>query len=710
MAELLTDDRVTRLRSVSPDAEPPKVAKKVSKKDLEEVHERALKRADDTYAFEQQNIANGRDDQRFYVGGIDQWDKLARDARTGRPMLTVNRLPAIVHQLTGTIRRETPAIKVLPAKGDATQDTAEVLNGLIRNIEAQSDADSCYCIAAENAAVASQGAFRIVTEYSSDDSFDQDIRIRPIRDPFGFMIDPLANLPDRSDMQFGWIFERISKADFKAKYPDATADDVAMNSQAGGFTWTSGDSIRIAEYWERTTEKITLYLLTDGRTVDKVPDGGTVRRSRTVERPKVCSYMMSGTEILSGPHEWPGKYIPICIVPGEEVTVDGSTYRKGMIRDAKDPQRVLNYARSAEAESIALQPKAPFVVTKKQINGYEAMWNRAGVDNLPYLLVNETASGLPQRAQPPVMSTGLGNLSMTAGQDLKDVTGIFDASLGAQSNETSGVAIRSRQQQGDTGTYLYLDNLRRAISYCGKILVDIIPKIYDGERIVRVLKENGGSEMTTINGPNPEDPEAEPIDLSVGEYDVVVSTGQSYLTQREERREALIGLTQNVPALGDVAADLLVDALDFPGGDEISKRLREKMGIGDDGEPLPQQAPPPDPSLVAKALVDGAKADLTKAQTEGQEIKNATDFVTLQATMAGLAQTMEAIQSGMSQMMAMQGGQGPQGAQQPPMGAQMPIPEGTEPPGPAAPQIEIPPGMAEGGEDTVVDMPEGAPV
>lgn len=696
MADILTADRVV---------------KKPSKRDLEEVHARALKRADDTYAFEQQNIANGRDDQRFYVGGLDQWDRLARDARLGRPMLTVNRLPAIVHQLTGTIRRETPAIKVLPAKGDATQETAEVLNGLIRNIEAQSDADSCYCIAAENAAVASQGAFRIVTEYSSDDSFDQDIRIRPIRDPFGFMIDPLANLPDRSDMQFGWIFERISKAEFKAKYPDATADDVAMNSQAGGFTWTSGDSIRIAEYWERTTETVTLYLLSDGRAVDKPAAGQTIKRTREVERPRVCSYMMSGTEILSGPHEWPGKYIPICIVPGEEVTVDGSTYRKGMIRDAKDPQRVLNYARSAEAESIALQPKAPFLATPKQILGYEQMWNRAGADNLPYLLYNPDPNlqGAPQRAQPPVMSQGLANLSMVAGQDLKDVTGIFDASLGNQSNETSGVAIRSRQQQGDTGTYLYLDNLRRAISYAGKILVDIIPKIYDGERIVRVLKENGGSEMMTINGPNPEDPGADPVDLSVGEYDVVVSTGQSYLTQREERREALLSLTQSVPGIGEVAADLLVDALDFPGGDEISKRLREKMGIGEDGEPLPQQAPPPDPSVVAKALADGAKADLTKAQTEGQEIKNATDFVMLQQTLAMMGQQMQALQAGIQQMMALQGGQGAPTPGAPPQDA-APV----QPPmaGPAAPPIEIPPGMVNGGgEGEIVDMPpEGAPI
>jgi hypothetical protein len=334
------------------------------------------------------------------------------------------------------------------------------------------------------------------------------------------------------------------------------------------------------------------------------------------------------------------------------------------------------------------------------------------------------------------MSTGLNGLGMTASQDLKDVTNIHEASLGARSNETSGVAIRARQQEGATGTFLYIDNLRRAISYAGRVLVDLIPKVYDGERIVRVLKEDGSSEMKTINGFDPNEkpkigPDGMPLppqilDLSLGEYDVVVSTGQGYLTRREERREALINLTQAIPGMGETVADLLVDALDFPGGDEISKRLKAKMGIGEDGEPIQQQPPPPDPSVVAKALADGAKADLTKAQTEGQEIKNATDFVNLQAMMAGIGQQMQMLQQGMAQMMAMQGQGGPQGGgplQQP---TGLPQDSQTSPGGPGGPPqgMEMPEGidagqlvdMPEGamlnggGEGELVDMPEGAPI
>lgn len=687
--------------------------KKPSKKALEEVHKRALKRADDAYTFERENISNGRDCQRFYLGGPEQWDDAARKARgTNRPMLTVNRQPALVRQVTGEIRRDTPAVKVLPAKGNASKEVAEVFTGLIRNIEAQSDADACYCFAAENAAIASQGAFRIVRVYSSDDSFEQDIRFQPIRDPFGFMVDPLANLPDKSDMKFGFVFSRMSKDDYEAAYPDAPIDDMPMNAGTrgdNGFAWRVGDSVRIAEYFEKETEKATLYLLEDGRVVDEVPDGAKVKRQREVERENVVSYIMSGAGVLDGPHDWLGKYIPICVVPGEEITVDGATTRKGMIHDARDPQRLLNYARTTDAEQTALQPKAPYLLTKKQIAGYENMWNQAGTENLPYLVyVPDAGAGTdaPKRSQPPVMSTGLANLSLSASQDLKDVTGIYDASLGAKSNETSGRAIIARQKEGDTGTFLYTDNLRRAIAYGGRVLVDLIPKVYDSERIVRVLKENGDSEMKTINGPDPEDPKAMVIDLSIGEYDVVVSTGQSYMTRREERREALLQLTQNVPTIGEVAADLLVDALDFPGGDEISKRLKLKMGIGEDGEPTEQK---PDPKAAAEALATSAKADLTSAQAEGQEIKNATDFMALQQMMAMIGEQMQTLQAGMQQMMAMQGGQGQQpGPQAQPQPPQQPMP----PPEAAPPQIDIPPDAQLQGDDggEVVDMPEGAPV
>lgn len=695
--------------------------KKLSKAEREKIHKRALKRADDGYAMERENIANGRDCQRFYLGGLEQWDPAAQKARgQNRPMLTINRQPALVRQVTGEIRRDTPAVKVLPAKGKASKDIAEVFTGLIRNVEAQSDADACYCIAAENAAIASQGAFRIVRVYSSDDTFEQDLRYQPIRDPFGFMIDPLAILPDKSDMGWGFVFSRMAKDDYEAEYPGHVADDMPFYSlNEGRLSWRMGDSVRIAEYFEKEKEKATIYLLDDGRVVDEVPEGAVVKREREVERVKVVSYIMSGVDILSGPHDWLGKYIPICVVPGEEVTVDGATTRKGMIHDARDPQRILNYARSTEAESIALQPKAPFIATKKQVAGYETMWNSAGTSNPPVLFYNpdpQAAAVAPARSAPPVMSQGLANLSMVAGQDMKDVTGIYDASLGNRSNETSGRAIIARQKEGDTGTFLYTDNLRRAIAYGGRVLVDLIPKVYDSERIVRILKEDGSSEMKTINTGKPEDPEdpdSPIIDLAIGEYDVVVSTGQSYMTRREERREALIGLTQNVPMIGEVGADLLVDALDFPGGDQLVERLRLKMGIGEDGQPLPQEKPPVDPKAAADALAASAKADLTSAQAEGQEIKNAVDWVTMQATIAQLGQSMQMIQQGMAQMMAMQGGQGIGQADQQP-NPQIPPPE--EPPQggapPAPPPMEIPPDaqLEPEGEEAIVDMPEGAPI
>lgn len=627
-------------------------ADKPSKKDLKAIHKQALARADEAYVFERENIREGRDDQKFYAG--DQWDEAAKKARgTERPMLTVNRMGTFVRQVTGDLRQNTPANKLLPAHGAASQDKADVLSGMIRSIEAASDASACYVKAASNAAQAGQGAFRVATKYVSDTSFDQVIVILQIPDPFGVLIDPLAQLPDKSDMAYGFVFDRLSKEAFKAEYPDATTEDfpIEVINNTSGMQWLTGDSIRRAEYWCREKgPKRTIYLLESGEVVDKVPRGAKIKSSREVAEEKIVSYMMSGKEILSGPHAWDGKYIPICFVPGEEVTIDGATRRKGMIRDAKDPQRLLNYARTTDAESTALQPKAPFVGTKDQIKGYEAQWNTAGTKNHPILLYNfNPAMGpnqAPQRSQPPAMSSGLQNLSAQAGQDLHDVFGIYPASLGAKSNETSGVAIRARQHEGDTGSNYIPDNTKRAIAYCGRILVDLIPKIYDSQRIVRILKEDGSHEMETINGPRVDKKTGRPLpelDLSEGEYDVIPSTGPSYLTRQQEKADMMIEAGKAIPQIGQVAPDLFVKALDFPGGDEIAKRLERSLppNITSD-KPLPP--PPPNPMEVAKVEETIANAKLKTAQAEKAEVEATTGTLAILQTMQQMQATMRQMQ------------------------------------------------------------------
>ncbi|MDF2969551.1 MAG: hypothetical protein K0R61_1, partial [Microvirga sp.] len=418
----------------------------------DDVLEEALRRADEAWLAERNNVAEGRDCQKFYAG--DQWDVKAKQMREkdGRPVLTVNMLPQFVKQMTGDVRKSPPSIKVMPAGGKANKETAEAYTGIIRNIEQQSQAKDCYIKAVENAAQAGQGAWEVVTEYSSDDAFEQDIRIRPILDPFGVLIDPFCQLLDRSDMRYAFKFDYLTVEDFKKEYPGK-----AVVSAPGGvenqtiFPWRVNDVIRIAEYWRRVPVKKTLYLLPDGTTcddkalipkpgpeemapeqaeemVDRAIESGELK-TRQVDTFKVEKYIISGSDKLSGPHAWAGRYIPICMVAGEETTMEGSTVRKGMIHDARDPQRIYNYTRSASVEAVALQPKAPFMVTQKQVEGREGMWAKAGSTNQAYLIFNpdQMNPGPPQRSPPPIASTGLDTQAIISAEDIKRVTGIYDA-------------------------------------------------------------------------------------------------------------------------------------------------------------------------------------------------------------------------------------------------------------------------------------------
>lgn len=639
---------------------------------LKEVYDRAIKRANDAYTFERDNVRDGREDQRFYFG--EQWDEAAKKARgADRPMLTVNRLGTFVRQVTGDIRQSPPAVKVLPSGGQASQEKAEIYSGMIRSIEAKSDASACYEKAASNAAQAGQGAFRVLTRYCNDRNFDQELYIEPIADPFAVLIDPFARAPDKSDMEFGYVLERMSKDGFKAKYKDAISPDdfpVQPDEKGTTFRWLVGESVRVAEYWEKQTEKTTLYELEDGTTTDKLPKGVKAKRERQVEVATIVSYVMSGAEILSGPHAWAGKYIPICFIPGEETTIDGATKRKGMVRDAKDPQRLLNYARTTEAETTALQPKAPFTVTVDQIKGYEAIWKSAGTKNHPYLPYNYNANAgpnqAPQRSQPPQMSSGLQSLSATAGQDLHDVIGIYPASLGERSNETSGVAIRARQHEGDTGSNYIPDNTKRAIAYCGRILCDMIPHIYDTQRIVRLLEESGDHAMAKINADPGEQSQGNltVVEDLKGEYDVVVSTGPSYLTRQQEMADTMVELSRNLPIIGQAAPDLLVKALNFPGGDEIAERITPPQFKKDkQGNPLPPPPPTPDDE---KAVAEAEKA---KAEAEGKQLENLTAALGLLQNLQGIPQIIQAMQQQLAQLSG--AGQGP-----PPGGPPMGPPDG----------------------------------
>jgi hypothetical protein len=572
------------------------------------------------------------DDLRFMAGSPDnqwQWpaDVLAtRGSVQGqtinaRPCLTINKLPQHVRQVTNEQRQNRPTGKVIPADDRADVRVAEIFDGMVRHIEYISDADVAYDTACDNQVTYGEGYIRILTEYAREDSFDQDIKIGRVRNSFSVYMDPAIQDPCGADAEWCFITEDVSKADYERMFPDAAPISSLMSQGVGDQSlsqWLSEDMVRIAEYFYYEHEKATLNLYPDNITAfanspqDKQLKAmfGKPLRSRSVDRKKVKWVKTNGFEVLEE-RDWAGKYIPVVRVIGNEFEVDGQLYVSGLVRNAKDAQRMYNYWVSQEAEMLALAPKAPFIGYGGQFEGYEMNWKTANTNNWPYLEVNPDVTDgagsplpLPQRAPPPLAQTGLIQAKLGAADDIKGTTGQYDSSLGAQSNERSGRAILAREKQGDTGTYHYVDNLSRAIRHVTRQLVDMIPKIYDTARVARIVGLDGEVGMVRINPTQPEpvkeirDENGLVIDKiynpSVGVYDVCVTTGPGYMTKRQEALDAMSMLLQSNPQLWTVAGDLFIKNMDWPGAQEMAARFAKiidpKVMEGEDQSPEMQMA------------------------------------------------------------------------------------------------------------------------
>lgn len=568
--------------------------KKLPKAEADGILKEARERWDRAYDKEKSNIIAAYEDLEFLVGGDAQWDQdsLKERRAEGRPCLTVNQIPQFVHQVTGDIRQMKPAIKVVPVDDDADPKVADIMAGLIRYIENRSDAAGVYFQAADQSVAAGIGHWRVTTEYADDSTFLQEIRIEGVDDGVAVLWDADAKRPDRSDANHCFVPFDFTHAGFQELYPDASlADFDGLSHWTNLQEWYTGDKIRVAEYWVKKPMKRLLALTPDGKVLDMTgkplieafPSGTKLEERDSY---KVCRYLISGAEVLEGPEDWAGRHIPIVPVMGQEIRVNGKIIRKGIIRDAKDPQRMYNYFRSAQTEIVALQPKAPFMVTEENVGKYQDVWETANQKNWPYLpYTPDPANGgkEPSRVQPPVSSQGVNEGVALANEDLRRVIGIYDAGLGAKSNETSGKAINARDRQSDTGTYVYIDNFARAIGRTGQILIDLIPKIYDTQRTIRIMGEDGKTDLLKINqhqmaaGEGGGMVEQVLNDLTVGSYDVVAQAGPTYTTRREEAKEGMIALLQAAPDVAPLILDKVAKAQDWPMADEIAKRIRANM-------------------------------------------------------------------------------------------------------------------------------------
>ena len=534
------------------------------------------------------NRAEALDDVRFSAG--DQWPVDVQNSRVleARPCLTINKVDAYCRQIVNQIREQRPRIKCHGMNTQSDEKQAEIITGLCRHIELQSDADQAYLNAVDYAVRMGWGYIRIHTDYVKDDSFNQEIYIKPIENPFTVYFDPNSIMADGSDAERCLITTLIPKKTFSAMYPEAEIDSGFVSRGTGDVVgdWIQKEEIRIAEYWYTVRESVVLLQLSDGSSIyeDETDKelmkelGIEVINKRDSVRKKIKWCKVTAMQVLEE-GEWAGKYIPIVPVYGQSTIVQGKHKRFGLVRMAKDPQRMYNYWSTALTETVALAPKAKWLLAEGQDEGHENEWAQANIKAMPVLRYKQTdidgrQAPPPVRQSPEQPPTGAMAAMQSMNLDLQAVIGIFDPSQLPQGIQ-SGKAIAGQQAQSDMTNMHYYDNLTRSIRQVGRIILDLIPKIYDTERAMRIIGADGKPEIMTINERKMDEQGVNRIlnDVTIGEYDVVMDTGPGYNTKRQEASDAMMQLFAAEPQLIQVAGDLLVRNMDFPGSDVIADRM-----------------------------------------------------------------------------------------------------------------------------------------
>jgi hypothetical protein len=640
--------------------EPADAAKDKKPKDAEKdagLLKQALEDYDAAYEFQRGNIDDANEDLRFRRGRKeDQWDAAALEVRKDRPCLTINGIPQFIRQVTGDMRQMRPSIKVNPVDSRGDPKTAEVLAGLVRYVENRSFAKHIYTTAADSQVACGIGHWQITSEYAGSSTFNQELRIVGIEDGVSVLWDPDSVLPTREDAMFCHVPFDISLRKFKKQWPEAPIEGFGHEMGHATDGWYTGDSIRVTVYWLKKPIKRSLVLAPDGA-IDDITDqteGFTkaqlasaaefyqAQGFRFEQRDsfKVCRYLLTAGSVLEGPTEWPGMHIPIVPVLGEEVRIGREVYRHGVVRYARDPQRMVNYYASADAEVVALQPKAPWLGTVKQFQNNEDLWETANTQNHSRLIYtpDPLAPGPPQRIAPPVASQAIQIGKTQALEDMKRVIGIYDSGLGQKSNETSGVAIQARDRQSDTGTFVYIDNFNMAVQRTGQILLDLIPHIYDTERRIRIIGADGSENLVDINKPQLEGgQEKVQNDVTVGAYDVTLDTGPSYATRRQEAQDGMKAFLQAFPEAAPVIGDLYAKGQDWQYASEISERLqavlppqikqmieKDKLAADPEAEVSPEQQQAKaaeQEAQQAQAMVQAAGMEKLKLEVQEQQAK-----------------------------------------------------------------------------------------
>lgn len=535
--------------------------------------------------YDEHNVTAGRDDARFVVG--KQWDERVEARRNGqnKPTLVFNRLIAFVAQIIGNRLMNETEIRVYPDRA-GTKEIALIREGIIRSIYKNSNADFARDEAHKYQVIGGRGVFALAIEYSSDDVFDQEIKMRAVRDPYSAVFDPLGIEPSGGDCEWGFLTDEVPTEVFKKRWPWAAEDSFESNfhRQHTG-SWFDQDTVRVVAYWRMVVQgtKI-LALFQDGTThdvTDKEPyeyahlvmqnaDGSA--RIREVPNRFAQLYVCSGSQILEGPYNYPISSIPIYRVPGWEVDDGKRIYRWGLVRFLKDPQRLHNYWRSVLAEQLIAAPRNKWLVTVDAIKGHEQKWRMAPTSDDPFLYFNDGETA-PVHIPPPGIDAALITEAGSASQDMKDISNIHEASLGMPSNEVSKVAIQQRQSVSDVGSYIFVDRLKIADERCAKNINELVPYIYDAERIVTVIGRDGKTQLQVINS-------SQMNDITLGKYGITVSVGPATATKRQQSAEQMMAFVNAMPQVAASVMDLVAEAQDWEKADEFAKRFRLMLPPG----------------------------------------------------------------------------------------------------------------------------------
>ena len=582
-------------------------------KDMREDYELDIQ-ADD------ENRREAVEDKKFTAG--EHWDPQVLKQREGLPNLVINTIPQFTAQLVGDWRQSRNAVKVLPSE-DGDTDVASIRSDLIRSIEYRCRASRVYDSAFESAIQCGDGAFRVCVEYANDDVFDQDIAIGPIDDALSVVWDRLSVDPTGRDAKHVFVDDIIPKKEFERKWPEKKPSELSTNTRSDCLRngWIEDGTYRVTEYW-RMIERDRLLGLFGNGSVHEIRDDNMEMLMTTLGAPvktriAPCKFaqmhLVTGWDILSGPYEYRLNRVPVVRMSGRVINIAGKRVRYGLVRFMKDPARLRNFWRSIAAEQLGYAPKAQWIAPESAVAGREEDFRRAHLSRDPLLIFNDDASAPPERIDPPAVQMALLNEAQVNTQDMKDVTGIHDASLGIKSNETSGKAIMARQREGDVASITFYDNGNAAILEAGDIINQLIPQVYDNTRIIRIIGEDETPKLVKINDLNDKDSP----NLSTGTYDVALTSGTSYTTRRQEAAEAMMNAVQVWPNLIGIAGDIIAKAQDWPGAEKLAERLKKTIPQ----DYLDEDERDPNAPTMPPEMVQQMQMELQTLQQENQQLK-----------------------------------------------------------------------------------------